>query len=154
MNNTAIMTSKPLKQHLRRAIVLGCYLGGVLMAIGWTLEQPLRWFVVIPYGMVCILSMGLLLMPYVLGISEGTDEMLDERQRQARNQTYLNAYRILGLMVILTAGYFHVAVADGRWWLPKTEYELNIAFWGTLLIAITLPAALTAWLEPDPILED
>jgi hypothetical protein len=154
MNNAAIKTATPIKQNVRRAIVMACYLGGILMAFGWLLEQPLRWFVVIPCGFACILSMGLLLMPYVLGVSDGTDEMLDERQLQHRNKTYLDAYRILGLLVMFAALYFYIAGTSGKWWLPKSEYEMNVVFWGTMLLVITLPTALAAWSEPDPILED
>ena len=99
MSNKSEMTaiqnkSVPLTRTARRAIVLTCYLGAVIMAFGWTLEQPLRWFVVIPFGFACILAMGLLLMPYLLGVSDGGDEMLDERQRQARNLNYLNAFAL------------------------------------------------------------
>jgi hypothetical protein len=154
MNKTAIMTSTPIKQNVRRAIVLGCYLGGILMAFGWTLEQPLRWFLVIPCGFICILCMGSLMTPYTLGVSDGTDEMLDERQLQRRNKTYLEAYRIIGLLVMFAALYFYIAGTSRKWWLPKSEYEINVVFWGTMLLVITLPTALAAWSEPDPILED
>ena len=144
----------PLKRNARRAIVMTCYLGGIIMAFGWTLEQPLRWFVVIPFGFACILAMGLLLMPHALGVSDGADELLDERQLQRRNKTYLDAYRILGLLVMFAALYFYIAATSGKWWLPKNEYEMNVIFWGTMLLTITLPTALTSWSEPDPILED
>jgi hypothetical protein len=140
----------PINRNVRRAIVLTCYLGAIIMALGWTLEQPLRWFVVIPFGFACILTMGLLLMPYALGVSDGGDEMLDERQQQTRN---LNAYRILGLLVIFTALYWYIATDSGRFWIPKTSYEINVVFWGSMLICITLPTAIAAWTEPDPMLE-
>ena len=158
MSNKSEMTaiqnkSVPLTRIARRAIVLTCYLGAIIMAFGWTLEQPPRWFVMIPFGFACILAMGLLLMPYLLGVSDGGDEMLDERQRQARNLNYLNAYRILGLLVIATALYWYIATDSGRFWLPKTSYETNVVFWGLMLLCITLPTAIAAWTEPDPMLE-
>jgi predicted permease len=143
----------PLKRNARRAIVLTCYLGAIIMAFGWTLEQPLRWFVVIPFGIACILTMASLLMPYALGVSDGGDEMLDERQQQTRNLNYLNAYRILGLIVMFTMLYWYIATDSGRFWLPKTSYEINVVFWGVMLLAITLPTAIAAWTEPDPMLE-
>jgi hypothetical protein len=158
MSNTSEMKaiqnkSAPLKRNARRAIVLTCYLGAIIMAFGWTLEQPLRWFVVIPFGIASILTMASLLMPYPLGVSDGGDEMLDERQQQARNLNYLNAYRILGLIVIFTALYWYIATDSGRFWLPKTSYEINVVFWGVMLLAITLPTAIAAWTEPDPMFE-
>lgn len=145
--------SAPPTRIARRAIVLTCYLGAIIMALGWTLEQPLRWFVVIPFGFTCILTMGSLLMPYALGVSDGGDEMLDERQQQARNLNYLNAYRILGLLTMFMALYWYIATDSGRFWLPKTSYEINVVFWGVMLVCITLPTAIAAWTEPDPMLE-
>jgi hypothetical protein len=143
----------PLKRNMRRAIVLICYLGATVMAFGWTLEQPLRWFVVIPFGFASILAMGSLLMPYALGVSDGGDEMLDERQQQARNLNYLNAYRILGLSVMFSMLYWYIATDSGQFWLPKSSYELNVVFWGVMLVCITLPTAIAAWNEPDPLSE-
>ena len=158
MSNKSEMTAiqnkyAPINRNARRAIVLTCYLGAIIMAFGWTLEQPLRWFVVIPFGFACILAMGSLLMPYALGVSDGGDEMLDERQQQVRNLNYLNAYRILGLLVVCTALYWYIAADSGQFWLPKTSYEINVVFWGVLLLAITLPTAIAAWTEPDPMPE-
>jgi hypothetical protein len=91
--------------------------------------------------------------------------MLDERPLQRRNKTHLDAYRILGLLVMFAALYFYStftallqhfysAATSGKWWVPKSEYEINVVFWSTMLIAATLPTALTAWFEPDRITED
>jgi hypothetical protein len=151
MNDLTSIMATPIKRNIRRSIVLACYLGGFIMALGWLLEQPLRWFVVIPSGLACILSMSSLLAPHMLGVSDGADELLDERQRQRRNRTYLTAYQILGLLVMFAALYFYIAGTSGTWWLPKSEYEFNVVFWGTMLLTTTLPTALSAWFEPDPI---
>jgi hypothetical protein len=143
---------KPLKRAARRAIVLTCYLGYAGMVASWALlEQPLRWVFVLPLGLACILAMGALLMPQTLGVSDGSDEMLDERQLKIRNQTYLNAYRGLGLLVMIGALYAYIAADSGKWWMPRTSDEIQAAFWGVWLICVTLPAAIGAWNEPDPI---
>jgi hypothetical protein len=144
--------TKPIKRSIRRTIVLTCYLGYAGMAASWAwLEHPLRWVFVIPLGLACIVAMSLLLMPQILGVSDGTDEMLDERQLKLRNQTYLNAYRGLGSLVMLSAVYAYIATDSGMWWLPRTNLELQTVFWAAMLIAITLPAAIGTWNEPDPI---
>ena len=145
---------KLLKQSIRRAIVLICYMGYAAMVASWAaFEQPLRWVFVIPLGLVCILAMGSLMMPQLLGVSDGSEKMLDERQLKLRNQTYLNAYRVLGTLVMLTALYAYIAADSGTWWLPKSSLELQAVFWGIWLVALTLPTAIAAWTEPDP-LED
>lgn len=144
-------SSVPLKRTYRRAIVLACYLGYAAMTASWALlEIPLRWVFAIPLGFICIVSMGLLLMPHVLGVADGSDEMLDERQVRLRNQTYLNAYRGLGTLVMLGALYGYIATDSGTWWIPKSSSELQAVFWGVMLIALSLPTAIAAWTEPDP----
>ena len=147
---TTFKRSLPLTaRRTRRALVLTTYLGYLGMVLAWSvLEQPLRWLFVLPLGFAAILAMGLLLMPQLLGISEGADEQLDERQVAVRNRTYLNAYRILGALVILTALYYMLAQGGG-WWLPSSDLETQAFFWGSWLLALTLPTALTAWSEPD-----
>ena len=133
----------------RRLLVLTCYAGYLLMTLAWTLlEQPWRWFAVIPLGMVSILAMGLLMMPALLGVSDGADNLLDERQMQLRNEGYVWAYRLLGTAVILSALYLMMA-SGSSWWLPRTELALQAVFWGVWGLAITLPTAVIAWREPD-----
>jgi hypothetical protein len=145
------LTQAPLlPRRARRAVVATCYLGYVAMIACWAvLPQPLRWFLVVPLALACVLAMGLLLIPYVLGISDGPDKLLDERQIHRRNETYLNAYRGLGALVVLGSAYATLAAGNDRLWAPSTSQTQAIAY-GTLLVALTLPTAIGSWAEPDP----
>ena len=62
--------------------------------------------------------------------------MLDERQQQVRNLNYLNAYRILGLLVVCTALYWYIAADSGQFWLPKSSYEINVVFSRNTFVSI------------------
>lgn len=66
---------------------------------------------------------------------------LDERQILLRNRTYFRAYLILGIVM-----FFFWSVAN------------NLRYGWMLLAFISfyasLPTALVAWLEPDPLVED
>jgi hypothetical protein len=140
-----------LPRGARRAVVATCYLGYVAMIVCWaTLPQPARWFLVIPLGLACVLAMGLLLMPYVLGISDGPDKLLDERQVRRRNETYLNAYRGLGALVVLGSAYATVASGNDWLWMPSTFEQTQAIAYGAWGLALTLPTAIGSWAEPDP----
>lgn len=144
---TAHHTPVGISRSGRRALVLTAYLGYLGLVVAWTvLEHPWRWLLVLPLGLAAIVAMATLLMPRLLGTSDGADAELDERQLALRNHAYLNAYRILGALVLLLALYYMMATGSG-WWLPRTDLETQAAFWGIYLVATTLPAALIAWNE-------
>lgn len=125
---TTRVSMPPVARRTRRALVLTAYLGYAAMLLAWTLlEQPVRWLFVLPLGFAALLAMGMLLMPQLLGVSEGADEQLDERQIALRNRTYLNAYRVLGALVVLTALYYMLA-QGGSWWLPRSDLETQALF--------------------------
>jgi len=91
-------------------LVLACYLGYAGMVGAWALlDHPWRWLFVVPLGLGAIWAMGMLLAPSMLGVSDGSDADLDERQIQARNRAYLWAYRTLGASVMLAALYYMIA---------------------------------------------
>ena len=37
----------------------------------------------------------------------------------------------------------------GIWWVPSTDDEWNLIFWGLFIYLTTLPSAFLAWREPD-----
>ena len=154
-NNASIKTLPLASQSKRRAIVLTCYLGAIIAAIGMVLAENSTWMqalIIAPFTVASVIAMGLLLQPHRLGISDGPDETLDERQRQARNKTYLAAFRILGSCVMFGALYWYTASETNlNLWLPSTSLERNIVFCVITILAITLPTAMTAWNEPDAI---
>ena len=95
-------------------------------------------------GLLVLTAVAKLLQPLRLGISDGPDAALDERQIAARNGQYLNAYRVLGAFTVFLALYFMLA-QDGNWWLPHSLAESQLVFWAVWIFAVTLPTALIAW---------
>lgn len=137
----------PLAQ--RRLCVVATYAGFLVMTLAWSfIEQPWRWLVIIPLGLLMLLAFSRLVQSQKMGTSDGADQELDERQLQVRNVGYLNAYRGLGFLVVLFALYYFIA-GDTGWWLPTTENERTAFFWGTWGLILTLPTAILAWTEPD-----
>ena len=55
----------------------------------------------------------------------------------------------------IIAGIFGLSVAYGTmaldfgWWLPSTFDRLQAVLWGIVLLTMTLPSAVVAWIEPD-----
>lgn len=140
-----------LKQSTRRWLVIGCYGGYALLILAWIFVAPsaLRSVSLLVIGLICVICMGLLLMPNILGISDGDQALLDERQRNFRNAMYVRAYQILGVVLLGIGLYGYIASDSKTWWLPQSSLELQGVFWGLWLFVMTLPAALIAWLEPD-----
>lgn len=152
------MNTLPL-QHKRRQVVVLCYgsalvavVLGAIKTIGLSASLDVSFSILI---MLCLLASGYaairLLQPKQLGISDGPDSELDERQLQVRNQAYLNAYRILGAFVVVGLAFASIFWNQVRQ-LPDS-ITLSAFFWLIILLAISLPAALLAWLEPSPITE-
>ncbi len=137
----------------RRTLVLAVYLGYVALVLAWALlPVPLRWVAVALLGLLVLTAVVRLLQPQRLGISEGPDAALDVRQIAARNGQYLNAYRVLGAFTIFLALYYMLA-QDGSWWLPRSLAESQLVFWAVWIFAVTLPTALIAWTEDEPLPE-
>lgn len=141
-----------LKQSVRRWLVIGCYGGYASLVLAWIFVAPplLRSVSLVLFGLTCVICMGMLLMPNILGISDGVEQLLDERQRAFRHAMYVNAYQVLGALLMMVGLYVYIASDSKTWWLPQSSLELQAVFWGTQVFVMTLPAALIAWLEPDP----
>lgn len=149
MSTKTSASLRPVSRRTRRALVLTTYLGYLAMTLAWAfLDAPLRWVLVIPLGFAALIALGMLMMPRILGTSDGADADLDERQLQTRNRAYLAAYRVLGVSVMLAALYYMMARGSGLW-LPTTDLETQALFWGAWGFALTLPSAMLAWTEPD-----
>jgi hypothetical protein len=76
----------------------------------------------------------------------------DERQRAIREHAQAVAYRILGPVIVVLALYVIFATPVlGHAWLPSTQSEQVGLLAGFALLFSTLPAAVIAWSEPDPV---
>ena len=146
-------------RRLRRAVVLGTYGGYAAMVSLWSLSSTLGvgWLgdAAAPFGFVALLSyFALTTSTYGKIVNEWKEARLDEREQQVRNRAHFVAYAILGVLVMTVALYGYIAADSGSLWLPTTENELQAVFWGVLLVASSLPAAVLAWLEPNPITDE
>ncbi|WP_424950436.1 hypothetical protein [Deinococcus sp.] len=149
----------PVPRTSRRRLVLESYLGFALFALLTMVLPPLfraqGWpnflvpVAVLPLAIMVIRCSYRLLQPQRLGIADGADAMLDERQLLLRGRAYLNAYRVLGLLIMLGLLYISLA-ADQGWPMPHGYPAWNLLYMAALLLSLTLPSALLAWTEPDP----
>jgi hypothetical protein len=76
----------------------------------------------------------------------------DERQRAIREHAQAVSYQILGPVIGFVALYliFARTIFDHAW-LPSSQIEQVVLLAGFSLLASTLPSAVVAWSEPDPV---
>ena len=85
-------------------------------------------------------------------IANQKDGELDERQQTVRNRAYLRSYRILSVAVMVLVLYVQISVDFDISWLPPLDRVVGFSIpFGFLWLVITLPTAIIAWNEPDPI---
>lgn len=79
----------------------------------------------------------------------------DERQRAIREHARAVAFQILGPVIYVVALYLIFAPRFfDHPWLPSSEVEQAGLLAGLALLFGTLPAAVIAWGEPDPVPDD
>jgi MFS family permease len=78
------------------------------------------------------------------------DAALDERQRARRNEALVRAYPVIGMFTALSLLY---VMAGDAWPVVRNYTVIEALFWGAFLLAISLPSAIIAWTEPDPLVE-
>lgn len=149
---------QPINRRQRRQLVIGMYLGYGLLVGFWTLSSQLKnaW----PMALVVICALGIVYTFRELVIRHGfwvlanaPDQDLDERQVKARDNAYRIAYALFSSLAGLGVLYWYLATdaVKLRLWLPTTTNELNAVFWGVWLLMVSLPTAVLAWIEPDPV---
>lgn len=136
----------------RRSAVVATYLGYLAMVSVWYLAsayQSVGLFILVSLlGLLMLSGLGVLVTSWVWNAANAPDPNLDERQRRVRDRAYLHSYQAFAGSV--TAMGFYAAIAwDNGWWLPATWNQVQAVMWGVLLLALTLPAAIVAWTEPD-----
>lgn len=155
--STSVATTSTSTRHLRRVAVIAIYLGYLLMTLLWTPAKALGWgwaVIVSSLGLLAVMGYAMLMVSQYGIMSSQNKASLDERQEAVRNRAYRLAYGILGALACFAALYLYIAADSGSLWLPTTSNELQAAFWGVLLLTSTLPAAVLAWTEPDPVAPD
>ncbi len=78
------------------------------------------------------------------------NDALDERQQARRNEALVRAYPVIGIFAALCLGYMMIGDA---WPAVRNYTVIEALFWGTFLLAISLPSSIIAWTEPDPLPE-
>jgi hypothetical protein len=73
---------------------------------------------------------------------------LDEREIATRNAVYRSAYGVMAWLSVLVLVWWYV----GRFVSPPLtlETDVNVMFWGYVLLLSTLPASLLAWNDRPP----
>lgn len=154
-------TQPPLPRAWRRRAVVAIY-GGYATVVGlfWlnaNADLPL-WTGVLPLlaGLVMLFGVSAILFGqgHPVDLANQTDEVLDERERQVRDRAFRFAYMGLAAAFTLLAVYGAMAADSGLGWLPSTWNERQAVTWGVFLLAWTLPTAVVAWTEPDPVRDE
>ncbi len=96
------------------------------------------------YGVVTLLGRTFVNAPNV------RDAALDERQRARRNEALARAYPVIGMFAAVSLLYM---IAGDAWPALRNFTVIEALFWAIFLLAISLPSAIIAWTEPDPIAE-
>ena len=77
--------------------------------------------------------------------------IVDERQAQVRDHSYVTAYQILSIMVCLYVVYSILAHDLGM--RSPSPGQLQAILFAALLLTLTLPASVVAWTQPDDAFE-
>jgi hypothetical protein len=72
--------------------------------------------------------------------------LTDERQAQVRDRAFVSAYQALAAACSFGVMYWMLAF-DFLWPLPHEQYQVQIIFWGVLILTACLPTAIVAWGE-------
>jgi hypothetical protein len=100
-----------------------------------------------------------LLLPIMRELTAKKDPELDERQLAVRNRAYYYAYGILAGVFGLSVLYAMVATLPGSAGgadlpMPSTLNAFTLLILLISHLAISLPASVVAWTEPDPLFDE
>lgn len=150
--------SRPLAPLTQRRRYVGLAIGGYALAIlcylAYELIRGNEW----PFVIGSLVGMTLaafgaiqLMTPARLGLPQGRDHSLDERQWQQLSRAHMTAYRILGVIFMLATLYFYLAHRNAHLPLPAHSYAWATIWLGAVLFIPALPTMILAWTEPDPL---
>lgn len=140
------------RQRARRRLVIAMY-GIPSIAIGSQILFPSLFS-----SLILLVSVipTLICWAWVVGatraVGDMPDEYLDERERSTRDTSYRLAYAYFTGAIVLLGLYVYFAVDAPRLGLPLPTLSSSSIWFPTLLYsALSLPSAMFAWLEPDPV---
>ena len=131
-------------QRARRLLVIALYIAPLTASIIAALNNGANWtlFLAIPLFFAAIVSFF-----WLFGATQARADMpneyLDEREIKVRNEVFLNAFRIL--MVLISVAF---VIAE---FLPETARVRPVQIIGLLFfLELFLPTATMAWTQPHP----
>ncbi|GMA15851.1 hypothetical protein E5F05_06710 [Deinococcus metallilatus] len=157
--NATLPQPRPLAPLATRRRLVLMAVGGYtlfLLTVGLDSAFGLPDGLLIPLALVSMLLLfrgGIQLMkPSRLGLPEGRDHQMDERQWQRLAQAHITAYRLLGALFLLAVVYFLLAFKH-HLPTPSTSFAWMSLYLGAIIFIPALPTAILAWTEPDPLEE-
>jgi uncharacterized membrane protein len=141
------------RQQLRRIAVFACYAGLALYACSWLFES------IVGPTSVAIDVLGLGLLALIIGgagfvvimvwmRNTQSAAVVDERMIRVRNDAMSTAFQVIALVCALEAVVWYsrnTIIA-----LPRTIDLTSLFLAIDTVLALTLPAAILAWTEPNP----
>jgi hypothetical protein len=146
-------------RRVRRAIVVGTFIGYPLVLIGYSTLIATGRLSNLIWAPIAIVLMSLTALGafaiYAFARERASldEDTLDERQRQLRDQAHILSYVVLSTAVTLAAG------AAAIWSLLAGSIVLDLGTMSPWFIALglflaLLPAAMLAWIEPDELADE
>jgi hypothetical protein len=151
------ISSRVGSRSLRRKVVMAMYGSYLLIALGMQLsfQASGRWMTA-GLGVLAVVAVaaatvanGWLGRRTYVNAPQLADPELDERLVQIKNQAYRSGYKIIAPLVLVAApvAYFLLSIEPGGHGVSHA-----VLIYGFLaLLVTTLPTAIVAWREPDPL---
>ena len=140
-----------LPRGIRRLAVVSMYgaylIGGIMQ---WRVREIGQDRQAIPAAFLFAFAIGtfLFVSTHYMRWTGAKDAALDEREIATRNAVYRTAYGVMAWSGVLLLAWWYV----GRFVSPPStlETDVNVMFWGYVLLLSTLPASLLAWNDRPP----
>jgi hypothetical protein len=142
------------KRKTRRLFVglmAGCY--GLIAASLWAAARYNKLLLLgVVAGLVVIgvvytgLSQAMRAYSFTSSMRPRENPLTDERQAQVRDRAFVISYQALAAVCSFGVIYWMMAL-DFDWPLPHEPYQVQMIFWGVLILTACLPTAVVSWGE-------
>ena len=161
MNNTADgSVLQTVSRGCRRRLVVAMYLCLAAVTLLFGFAPSDSWFVLALGLLVVAFTLyAKLLIPIMKEVTGKKDPELDERQLLVRDRANGRAYGVLGAIFLSVVLYAMLAASPGLLGgvdlpTPRTAFDFALLILLFAHLVVSLPAAMVAWTEPDPPLEE
>lgn len=142
-----------IPRALRRIAIVsmyGAYLAGAVLQWRQTPDQPQANLILGVFLFAFALGAILFASTQYLRWSSAKDAALDERERATRDAVYGRAYSIMAWTSVLLLAWSYAWPLLQRPCPSGFDVNINVIFWGYVLLMSTLPASLLAWKDRAP----